>query len=233
MKRVVVIGASGGIGSALVQQLATECELYAFARSPAQIPDVGAAVHAIDITDEASIAHAAEHIPDTVDAIFVATGLLHADQLQPEKALRDLEPEHFQRAMAVNALGPALVAKHFLPKLPRDARGLFAAFSARVGSISDNRLGGWYSYRASKAALNMLIKGAAIEMGRRYKHAIIIGLHPGTVDTGLSQPFQQQVPADKLFTPEQSANYLLGVCRGLTPDDSGKCFDWQGKEIVP
>jgi NAD(P)-dependent dehydrogenase (short-subunit alcohol dehydrogenase family) len=132
---------------------------------------------------------------------------------------------------AVNAMGPALVLKHFQPLLPRNGKAVFAAISARVGSISDNRIGGWYSYRASKAALNMMLKCAAIEIGRTRKHQIMLGLHPGTVDTGLSKPFQSNVPDGKLFSAEQSAGYMLDAIEGASPDQSGSVIDWDGKTV--
>ena len=126
-----------------------------------------------------------------------------------------------------------MIAKYFLPKLNREKRSIFAALSARVGSISDNQLGGWYSYRASKAALNMVIKNIAIEISRFNKKAIIVGLHPGTVDSNLSKPFQVNVPYGKLFTPEFSTQKLVEVLRSLTSKQSGKCFAWDGQEILP
>ena len=137
------------------------------------------------------------------------------------------------RLFAVNTIGPALIAKHALPLLPKTGKSVFAALSARVGSISDNGLGGWHSYRASKAALNMLLKNFAIELKFKRKEAVCIGLHPGTVDTGLSQPFQKNVADGKLFTPAYSAARLLSVIDGAAPADSGKCFAWDGAEVAP
>jgi NAD(P)-dependent dehydrogenase (short-subunit alcohol dehydrogenase family) len=131
------------------------------------------------------------------------------------------------------ALAPALLAKHLIPLMPKDQRAVFAALSARVGSIGDNRLGGWYSYRASKAALNMLLRCTAIEAKRRWPKLVVVGLHPGTVDTPLSQPFQARVPDGKLFTPEFSARSLLQVIDGLTPADSGNVYAWDGQLIQP
>ena len=163
----------------------------------------------------------------------MANGILHDEGLTPEKSLRDLSAEKFQRIFEVNTVTPALIAKHFLPKLNREQTSIFAALSARVGSISDNQLGGWYAYRASKAALNMIIKNAAIEIGRRNKQAIIVGLHPGTVDSNLSKPFQGNVADGKLFTPEYSAEKLLDVLENLSPEQTGKCFAWDGQEILP
>ena len=139
----------------------------------------------------------------------------------------------YEAVFGINTFGPGLVAKHFLPKMAREGRTVFAALSARVGSISDNGFGGWHAYRASKAALNMLIRNLAIEQARKNDQSICVGLHPGTVDTRLSAPFQGNVPDKQLFSPEQSAGYLLDVIDGLTASDTGRLFDWQGKEIAP
>ena len=165
--------------------------------------------------------------------MIVATGILYDNNIMPEKSLRDLSTEKFMHLFEVNTILPALIAKHFLPKLNRQTRSVFTALSARVGSISDNRLGGWYAYRASKSGLNMIIKNAAIEIGRQNKKAIIVGLHPGTVDSNLSKPFQSNVPDGKLFTSDYSVKMLLGVLDHLTPKSSGKCFSWDGKEVEP
>jgi NAD(P)-dependent dehydrogenase (short-subunit alcohol dehydrogenase family) len=135
------------------------------------------------------------------------------------------------RQYAVNAVGPALVAKHFLPLMPKQGRSVFAVLSARVGSISDNRLGGWYGYRASKAALNQLVRSLSIEDKRRYDRGIVVALHPGTVDTKLSRPFQQA--GRDLFQPDRAAVQLLDLIDGLRPADSGKLFAWDGSEIAP
>ena len=190
----------------------------------------------VDLLDEDSIAALADACgPATsLETVIVATGVLHdGDALKPEKRLADIDPEYFSRAFAVNSTGPALVAKHFLPRLARVRRSRFAAISARVGSISDNGLGGWYAYRASKAALNMLIRTAAIELKRTNPDAICLGLHPGTVATGLSEPFHARVAPGKLFTPEMAARNLLRVMRDATPDQSGRCLAWDGTEIEP
>lgn len=235
--RVAVIGAGGGIGSAVVRALANDpavAALHAFARS-GTVTDGGAVTSgSIDILDEDSIANAAASIGgDPLHLVFVATGLLHdADAgIAPEKSWRSIDPAAMNTVFAVNATGPALVAKHFLPLLARDRKAGFAAISARVGSISDNGLGGWTSYRASKAALNQIIKTCAIELARRNPSALCVGLHPGTVDTGLSEPFQRGVPSEKLFTPDFSAGAMLGVLNDLGPDQTGKLFAWDGKPI--
>lgn len=233
--RAAIIGASGGIGSALTHKLA-EAEnvekIYAFSRSNPAWDNPKITASAIDITDESTIEKAAQSVDGPLHLILVTTGLLHADTLSPEKALKELEIENFQKSFAVNTFGPALVAKHFLPLIPKEERSVFAAMSARVGSISDNKIGGWYAYRAAKTALNMLLKTTAIEIGRRYKQAAIIGLHPGTVDTALSKPFQNFVQHE-IFTPDQAADYLLQVIDKTQPQDTGKIFAWDGEEIQP
>jgi NAD(P)-dependent dehydrogenase (short-subunit alcohol dehydrogenase family) len=189
----------------------------------------------IDYADESSLAKAAEIAArdQMLDMVIVANGILHDGDLMPEKSLKDLSAEKFRALFEVNTILPALVAKHFIPKLNKESSAIFAALSARVGSISDNQLGGWYSYRASKAALNMIIKNAAIEVKRSNRKAIIVGLHPGTVDSNLSKPFQGNVAAAKLFTPLYSAQNLVAVLEGLKPEQSGKCFAWNGEEILP
>ena len=190
----------------------------------------------LDLEDEDTMASAAETVAGAfsdVDMVLVATGLLHdGDGLQPEKTWRTLDAARFERVLRINTVGPALIAKHFLPLLARDRKSVFAALSARVGSISDNQIGGWHAYRASKAALNMLIRNFAIELGRRNKQAIAVGLHPGTTDTGLSRPFQAGVPEGKLFAPDFVAHRLLQVIDGLKPADSGQFFAWDGSRIA-
>lgn len=225
----VVIGASGGIGAALVEAIADEgTPVTGFARSFA------GDLH-IDLEDEATIAAAAAHIaggsPPTL--VIVATGLLHDGGQGPEKALRDLDPAWLARNFAVNAIGPALVARHFLPLMPRKDRTVFATLSARVGSIADNRQGGWYGYRASKAALNQFVRTIAIEDRRRNDRGIVVALHPGTVDTALSKPFQGNVRPGGLFDAGRAAVQLLDVLDGLKPPDSGRIFAWDGTEVAP
>lgn len=215
----VVIGSNGGIGAALVAALREE-----------DVPVRGFARPAVDITDEASIAAAAA-TAGAPDLVIVATGLLHEGERGPEKALRDLDAAWLARQYAVNAIGPALVAKHFLPIMPRTGRSIFAVLSARVGSIGDNRLGGWYGYRAAKAALNQLVCTLAIEDKRRNDRGIVVALHPGTVDTKLSKPFQSA--GRDLFQPGRAAVQLLDVIDALKPQDSGKHFAWDGAEVTP
>jgi len=225
----VVIGASGGIGAAFEAALIEEgayAAVHGLARSRS------GAQH-IDLEDEASIAAAAAHVSQgpLPTLVIVATGLLHDEHNGPEKALRHIDPAWLARMFAVNATGPALAAKHFLPLMPTGARTVFAALSARVGSIGDNHLGGWHGYRASKAALNMLVRTLAIEEQRRSKRSIVVSLHPGTVDTALSRPFQGNVAAGRLFDAERAALQLLDVIGELTPADTGKLFDFEGRVI--
>lgn len=235
--RAVIIGSSGGVGTAFVEALAARDDVaavHALSRRGEGPEGQKIITGKINITDEDSVSAAAEQVKSTgaPDLVIVASGLLSdGDALQPEKTYRHQTMDAFQRVFAINTFGPGLVAKHFLPIMPRKGRAVFAALSARVGSISDNRLGGWHAYRASKAALNMLIRNYAIEQGRRNEDFIAVSLHPGTVDTDLSKPFQGNVPDKKLFTAQQSADYLLGVIDGLKPGDTGKAFDWAGKEI--
>ena len=223
----VIIGAAGGIGAALEAALIDEgIAVQGFARS--QTGD-----RHIDLEDEASIAAAAGRIVGSPDLVIVATGLLHDGVHGPEKAMRDLDPAWMARNFAINAIGPALVAKHVLPRMPKSGRMVFAVLSARVGSISDNKLGGWYGYRASKAALNQLVRTLSIEDKRRNSSGIVVALHPGTVDTDLSRPFQGNVSPGRLFKPDRAAVQLLDVLDGLRAPDSGKLFAWDGVEVSP
>lgn len=232
-----VFGASGGIGAALAQSLVQRGHetVWVGARNPPQRSDPSIRPFAFDLTDELSIRDAARQIADDPpELVIVATGVLTlTDGRGPEKSLRQIDPAAMAQVLQLNTIGPALVAKHMLPLLPRDRRSVFAALSARVGSIGDNRLGGWHSYRASKAALNMLLKNFAIELARSHPLAIIAGLHPGTVDTALSEPFQRNVPKGKLFDPAFAAAALLDVLDRLEPGQSGQVFDWQGERIEP
>ena len=229
----VVIGATGGIGRAMVERILADGAfdtVCAVSRSGADV--AGAQGLAADLEDEASLASAAERIGQgpAPTLIVVATGVLH-DGLQPERSFRQLDAEHLLRDYRVNAVGPALAAKHLLPLMPRDRRAVFAALSARVGSIADNRLGGWHAYRASKAALNMILRTLSVEMARSHPQAVIAGLHPGTVATDLSAPFQKGVAQGKLFTADHSAERLLSVLSDLTPADSGGVFAWDGARV--
>ncbi|MFU2487909.1 SDR family NAD(P)-dependent oxidoreductase [Thauera sp. WH-1] len=220
----VVIG-GGGIGGALAAALQADpafAEVLVFGR---------ASTPGLELRDEASIAACARIVAGrgVPRLVFDATGFLHGEGIQPEKSLRQLDPAHLAHAFAINAIGPALLMKHFLPLLPTSGRAVFATLSAKVGSIGDNRLGGWYAYRASKAALNQLVRTAAIELRRRNPVAVCVALHPGTVDTGLSAPFAKA--GLQVQHPAQAAERLLGVLAGLGPQDSGEFFSYRGERL--
>jgi NAD(P)-dependent dehydrogenase (short-subunit alcohol dehydrogenase family) len=189
----------------------------------------------LDVQDEDSISSAAAAVRRSVGdlhLVIITTGILHdAGRLQPEKSWRTISGTAMELAFRVNTVGPALVAKHFLPLLAADRKSVLAALSARIGSIEDNRLGGWHSYRVSKAALNMVIKTLSIELARRNPSALCVGLHPGTVDTALSKPFQRGVPDARLFSAARSARYLLPVLDNLGTEDSGYLYAWDGARI--
>ena len=190
----------------------------------------------VNYFDEASLAAAAKWVAGQcagagleLRLLVVATGFLHGDQGQPERSFNHLDAGYLQHVFAINAIGPALVMKHFLPLLPKSGRCVAGFLSARVGSIGDNALGGWYGYRASKAALNQLVKTASIELTRRNKESVCVALHPGTVDTALSQPFAKT--GLKVRPPEEAAGDLLRVLARLTPSDSGCLVDHHGQRL--
>lgn len=241
----LVVGAGRGIGLALVEALAQRPgngPVYAACRRPERADALQrlAAEHpqicplALDVTDEASIESAAARVADRsprLSLLINCAGLLHAPGVKPERRLADVDPAALARNFAVNASGPLLLAKHFHPLLMHDGRAVLANLSARVGSISDNHLGGWYGYRASKAAQNQITRTLSIELGRRARHLICVALHPGTVDTDLSKPFQGNVNPEKLFDRARAAAQLLQVIDGLTPAQSGRFYAWDGDEI--
>ncbi|EGG94041.1 Dehydrogenase with different specificities [gamma proteobacterium IMCC1989] len=240
---IVVVGASGGIGRALIDQLLQNkivAKIYGLSRAEYKPECINATTATspiyqhlvIDYEDEHTIKCAVEQITQKVDQVIVATGFLHNKHIRPEKTFKQVTSDNLLQNMLVNVIGPSLIAKHFLPMLRTDRKTVFAALSARVGSISDNQLGGWYSYRSSKAALNMMIKTFSVELKRVQPQTVIIGLHPGTVDTGLSKPFQRNVAPNKLFAREYSAQCLLNVIDDVTVEDSGYCFAWDGKRIA-
>ncbi len=221
----VVFGAGGGIGSALLEALcATLCFEHTIGFSRGSSPP-------IDLLDEASLERAASFVATHCEVRLVidATGFLHDDHQPPEKSWRQLDAGRLARAFALNAIGPALIMKHVLPLLPRSGKAVFVTLSARVGSIGDNRLGGWYAYRASKAALNQLVRTAAVELARRAPEALCIALHPGTVATPLSAPFA--ATGFEVHTPAEAAGHLLAVVDGLTAEATGGFFDWRGKPV--
>ena len=226
----VVIGSSGGLGAALLAQLEGDAS-FARAIGLSRSSEVS-----LDYLDESSIAKAAQSVASLCDSsnvrlrlLIVATGFLHGDAGQPERSFTNLNAAYLQQVFAINTLGPALVVKHFLPLLPKQGRCVAGFVSAKVGSIGDNALGGWYGYRASKAALNQLVKTASIELTRRNKQSICVALHPGTVATALSQPFAKTGlnvrPAD------EAAADLLRVLDGLQAADTGCLVDYRGQKL--
>jgi len=231
-----VFGAGGGIGGALVRALAAREDIALVHTGSRRVPATGPKVRPFhfDLTDEASIAVAAATMAhDPPEIVIVATGALaFADGAGPEKSLGAIDPVRMANLFALNTIGPAMIAKHIVPLLRRDRPAVFAVLSARVGSIGDNRLGGWHSYRASKAALNMLVRTIAVELGRTHPQAVLVALHPGTVDTPLSRPFQRNLRDGQLTTSEQAAAHLLSVIDSLTPADSGGFFAWDGQPIA-
>ncbi|WP_379921253.1 SDR family NAD(P)-dependent oxidoreductase [Erythrobacter sp. R86502] len=234
-RTAAIFGASGGIGSALCTALAAAGTETIYAGSRTGDSPNGAAFRpfAFDLKAEDSIAAAADIMRnDPPDWVIVATGVLTLEGgAGPERTYKRLDPGVMADVLALNTIGPAMIAKHMLGIMPRSQAFRFAALSARVGSISDNRLGGWHAYRASKAALNMLLRNFAIEMTRSHPESIIVGLHPGTVDSALSQPFQSGLPDGQLTQPDDCAANLLGVLSRLIPAQSGRVFDFRGDEV--
>lgn len=234
-RSAAIFGSTGGIGRGLCSALAARGSSVIHAGSRAGQEPVGPAIRpfAFDLKDEDSIAAAAAAMKDDPpEWVIVASGVLTLpDGTGPERTLKRLDPRVMSEVLALNTIGPALIAKHMLALMPRERPFTFAALSARVGSISDNRLGGWHSYRASKAALNMLLRNFALEMGRTHKVGVIVGLHPGTVDSALSAPFQTNLPEGQLTAPDEAAHNLIKVLAGLGPEASGKVFDFAGVEV--
>ena len=219
MKKILLIGNSGGIGSALQSAWTSQgCEVTGLSRSH----------HGFDITDEISVNRHLSKLNTQFDIIFIATGGLSAANSKPEKSLSDLTQLFLQKQFLLNAAGPALILKHSKKLLRKDVTTIVAVLSARVGSIGDNRLGGWYSYRASKAALNQIIHSAAIELKRSHPKSICVALHPGTVRTAMTEKY---VGNNTSVSTDESANNLLRVIKHLKQDQTGLFFDWAGKRI--
>ena len=242
---VLVTGASSGIGHALLRELLENrhvARVFAVSRSATSNVALdelkrhhGERLQRVDadITneDDLAILKDATRELDALHLVINAAGILHEDALAPEKSIEQASMSTFERVFAINAFAPLLLAKALLPQLCRGQPAVFASLSARVGSISDNRAGGWYAYRASKAAQNQLMKTFAIEWKRRNTLGTCLLLHPGTVDTPLSAPFQSNVPADQLFDPRRAAIQLLGIIAGAVPQDSGRFIAWDGQDI--
>lgn len=242
----LIIGSNGGIGLAFVKQLLkdeTFTKIYGTYRHRDSSSELIALESnypnrlvclSMDITDELQVSEAIKQISVGIDKLHLVincVGLLHDGSLQPEKSLKQINSEHLMRYFQVNSIGAVLLAKHLLPLFRHSDRSIFASISAKIGSIGDNQLGGWYGYRASKAALNMFMRTVAIEYSRKSPQTIVVTLHPGTTNTRLSKPFQKNVPADKLFPVERTVTQLLGVIEKLDTGDSGQFFSWDGSQL--
>jgi NAD(P)-dependent dehydrogenase (short-subunit alcohol dehydrogenase family) len=242
---VLIVGGNRGIGLGFVRKLLDDRRVQSLVATYRQSPSPELAelanqhsdrLHLIrmDVTDEGQIAAGVAEIQQLVarlHLVIYCVGLLHDGDLQPEKSLQQIHADRLLRYFQVNSIGAVLLAKHLLPLLKHRDRSVFASISAKVGSIGDNQLGGWYGYRASKAALNMLMRTTAIEYSRKSPNTIVALLHPGTTDTQLSQPFQRNVPPEKLFSVDRTVNQLLTVIENLQPSDSGQFFSWDGSHL--
>ena len=242
-KNVLIIGGNGGIGAGFIEQLLTRDDINCIfatyrnqetanqlmswaSESPQKVIPICA-----DVTQEKAIVEVIKTIKTKVDRLHIVincVGILQEGKLQPEKSLRHIQTDNLLRYFEVNTIPTVLFSKHLLPLFKHGEFAVWATVSAKVGSIEDNRLGGWYGYRASKAALNMLIKNVAIEYGRTARNTAVIALHPGTTDTNLSLPFQKNVPEGKLFSPQRTTKQLLAIIDNLTIDNNGQFFNWDG-----
>ncbi|MEA5506731.1 SDR family NAD(P)-dependent oxidoreductase [Halotia wernerae UHCC 0503] len=242
----LIMGANQGIGLGFVKKLLQNekvTKIYATYRQRESATELMTLAEkhskqliclSIDITDELQISECVQQIRTQVNKLHLVincVGLLHEGNLQPEKSLRQLNSENLLRYFQINSIGAVLLAKHLLPLFRHGERSVFATISAKIGSIGDNQLGGWYGYRASKAALNMFMRTTAIEYGRSCPKTLVVTLHPGTTDTRLSHPFQNNVPAEKLFSVERTVDQLLTVIEQLQEGDSGQFFSWDGSRL--
>lgn len=233
---VLVFGAGGGLGQALVQELLAARvtdQVIAITRQQQSAATSGAGVqyHQVDDYSEASLKPVLESISTPVSGVLSTVGVLHTDNFMPEKRLAEVNAKQLAESFAVNATLPLLLMQQSLPLMDRKEPGFWVQLSAMVGSTTNNYLGGWYSYRASKAALNMLLKTAAIELCRTHKKLTVAAIHPGTTDTRLSAPFQERISDGKLYTPAESAERIVQVIQNLSPENSGKLWHWNGEEL--
>lgn len=235
MKHIIIFGAGGTIGAALVHELARHyplAQISAVSRQTTYFPLANVQSYIVDYLNEIQLDKLANQLP-VIDWLIVATGILHDDKAKPEKSIRDFTADKFAHVYEVNVIVPALIVKYIMPKLAKHQPVKIAALSARIGSISDNQLGGWYAYRAAKAALNMLLKTLSIELKRSNPQSVVVGLHPGTVDSPLSKPFQTHIAKENLFTPSRAAAQLIDVLEALTPEQTGNCYAFDGCLIEP
>lgn len=237
----VIIGGNGGVGQEFIRQLQDleqVVSIVATHRRSLENTHLQTTSKVqwvqVDVKEEVTIANLAQHLKSEniqPNLIINCIGILHTSEFGPEKTWRHLNAQTMHDVFAINAFAVALLGKHLIPQMPRQGRSIFASLSARVGSIADNRLGGWYSYRASKTAHNMFVKTLSLESLRKYPELAIVSLHPGTVETSLSEPFTTRYDPKKLFTATRSVNELSNVIAGLSSSDTGGFFAWDGQAI--
>ncbi len=236
-KNIAIIGSSGAIGNAFVEHYIKDSSvenIFTFSRNATDHVSEKVTSFEIDLESQDSIEKAAGQVKDhIIDRIIIASGILHTESFGPEKSIKDLNYETFAKVYSINTIGPALIGRYFIPLMNKNEKSVIAFLSARVGSISDNSLGGWYSYRSSKTALNQIVKNFSIELKRTNKNAIALALQPGTVESKFSEPFKKNVSKGKLFTPDYSVELLSQVIEGSSSNESGSLLSYDGKVIKP
>ena len=236
-KNIAIIGSSGAIGNAFVEHYIKDSSvenIFTFSRNATDAVSEKVSSFEIDVESQDSIEKAAGQVKDhIIDRIIIASGILHTESFGPEKSIKDLNYETFAKVYSINTIGPALIGRYFIPLMNKNEKSVIAFLSARVGSISDNNLGGWYSYRSSKTALNQIVKNFSIELKRINKNAIALALQPGTVESKFSEPFKKNVSKGKLFTPDYSVELLSQVIEGSSANESGSLLSYDGKIIKP
>ena len=236
-KNIAIIGSSGAIGNAFVEHYIKDSSvenIFTFSRNATDHVSEKVTSFEIDVESQDSIEKAAGQVKDhIIDRIIIASGILHTESFGPEKSIKDLNYETFAKVYSINTIGPALIGRYFIPLLNKNEKSVIAFLSARVGSISDNKLGGWYSYRSSKTALNQIVKNFSIELKRSNKNAIVLALQPGTVESNFSEPFKKNVSKEKLFSPEYSVELLSKVIENSSEEDSGNLISYDGDTIHP
>lgn len=236
-KNIAIIGSSGAIGNAFVEHYIKDSSvenIFTFSRNATDHVSEKVSSFEIDVESQDSIEKAAGQVKEhIIDRIIIASGILHTESFGPEKSIKDLNYETFAKVYSINTIGPALIGRYFIPLMNKNEKSVIAFLSARVGSISDNNLGGWYSYRSSKTALNQIVKNFSIELKRINKNAIALALQPGTVESKFSEPFKKNVSKGKLFTPDYSVELLSQVIEGSSANESGSLLSYDGKIIKP
>ena len=236
-KNIAIIGSSGAIGNAFVEHYIKDSSvenIFTFSRNATDHVSEKVTSFEIDVESQDSIEKAAGQVKDhIIDRIVIASGILHTESFGPEKSIKDLNYETFAKVYSINTIGPALIGRYFIPLMNKNEKSVIAFLSARVGSISDNSLGGWHSYRSSKTALNQIVKNFSIELKRINKNAIALALQPGTVESRFSEPFKKNVSKNKLFTPDYSVGLLSQVIENSSLNESGSLLSYDGEIIKP